>query len=88
MDEPSYFSVECGLVYMQCKWEVELASFLGLGFQFPDETFPDAVEAREKTTPQVLIAPEIVSSLGVNHRQICVARGRLLVVAKMMLPLL
>ena len=74
-------SVECKL-YTQRKWEKELASFLRLGFQFPDETFSDAVEAREKTTPQVLIAPEIVSRLGVNHRQICVARGRLLVVVR------
>ncbi len=82
MDEPSYFSVECGLVYMQCKWEVELASFLRLAFQFPDETYSNAVETREKTTPQVLIAPAIVSSLGVNDRQICVARGRLLVVVR------
>ena len=84
MDEPSYFKllVQCGLVYTQCKWEEELASFLRLALQFPDETFTDAVETREKPTPQVLIAPEIVSSPGVNHRQICVARGRLLVVVR------
>jgi len=43
--------VECGLVYTQCKWEEELVSFLRLAFQFPDEMFSDAVEAREKTTP-------------------------------------
>ena len=84
MDEPGCFKVlvECGLVYRQCKWEEELASFLRLALQFPDETFTDAVETREKTTPLVLIAPEIISSLGVNHRQICVARGRLLVVVR------
>ncbi len=30
----------------------------------------------------MLVTPQIAASLGINHRQVCVSRGRLLVVAR------
>ena len=56
--------------------------FLSLVFQFLDKAFPDTIAACEETTPHMLVTPEIVSSLGVNHRQVCVSCGRLLVVIR------
>jgi hypothetical protein len=57
-------------------------SFLTLVFQFLDETFPDAIETCEETAPHVLVTPEIVARFGVNHREVCVPCGRLLVVIR------
>ena len=59
-----------------------LCLFLSLVFQFLDKAFPDAIAACEETTPHMFVTPEIVSSLGVNHRQVCVSHRRLFVVIR------
>ena len=56
--------------------------FLSLVLQFLDKAFPDAIAACEETAPHMFVTPEIVSSLGVNHRQVRVSCGRLLVVIR------
>jgi hypothetical protein len=56
--------------------------FLSLVFQFLDKAFPDAIAACEETAPHMFVTPEIVSSLWVNHCQVCVSCGRLLVVIR------
>ena len=57
-------------------------SFLRLAFQFLDEALADAVETREKATPHMLTAPEVVSSFGINHGQVGIARRRQFVVVR------
>lgn len=53
--------------------------FLRLAFQFFDKTLSDIVESRQESAPQMLVAPEIVSSLGFYYGQVGVSRGGLLV---------
>ena len=54
--------------------------FLRLAFQFFHKALPDTVEPRQESAPQMLVAPEIVSSFGVYYGQAGESRGGLLVV--------
>jgi hypothetical protein len=41
---------------------------------------PTLLKPVSRPPPEMLVTPQIAASLGINHRQVCVSRGRLLVV--------
>ena len=57
-------------------------SFLSLVFELLDKAFPDTIETCEETAPQVLVTPENIPSVWVNHRQVRASCRRLLIVVR------